>query len=408
MSRQSVVVLGTGHAGVRAAESLRKAGWEGAITIIGEESGAPYQRPPVSKALLFAPNGEGNPSLGAGSFAEQGIELLAGRRVEAIERQNREIVLIDGTRLPYDRLVLALGSRPRRLEFGDVPPPNVFHLRSAGDARTLRPHLVAARRLVVVGGGLIGLEVAAGAAIAGLDVTMLEAMPQLLSRAVPHPIAARVADLHRARGVIIQTGVSTGGLAAETGGLAVSLNDGSTLRCDLVLVSAGAVPRTELAERAGLEVGNGILTDDGLLTSDPHIYAAGDVCNFPHPLFGTRMRLESQQNAEDQGRYLGSRIMGNAAPFAAVPWFWSDQFENTLQVTGMPSLGSASVVRPLAEEGVCSFHLDVAGHLVGAAAFGRPDRVSREIGLARRLIGNSASPAPEALVNPAEDLRVFM
>lgn len=408
MSRQSVVVLGTGHAGVRAAESLRKAGWEGAITIVGEENGAPYQRPPVSKALLFAPNGGGDLALGTASFAEQDIQFLPGRRVEAIERQSRRIVFADGTRLGYDRLILAPGSRPRRLEFGDALPPNVFYLRSADDARALRPQLVPGRRLVVVGGGLIGLEAAAGAAVAGLDVTVLEAMPQLLSRAVPTPIATRVADLHHRHGVAIRTGVSISGLAAGRGGISVSLDDGSTLRCDLVLVSAGALPRTELAERAGLEIGNGILTDDGLSTSDPHIYAAGDVCNFPHPLFGTRMRLESQQNAEDQGRYLGGRIMGNPAPFAAVPWFWSDQFENTLQVAGVPGLGSTSVVRPLAQDGACSFHLASTGQMVGAAAFGRPDLVSREIGLARRLIGKRASPPSEAIANPSENLRAFL
>lgn len=408
MSRQSVVVLGTGHAGVRAAESLRKAGWEGAITIIGEESGTPYQRPPVSKALLFAQDGGADLSLGVASFAELGIELLPGQQVEAIERESRRIVLIDGTRLAYDRLVLAPGSRPRRLELGGALPPNVFYLRSAGDARALRPQLRPGRRLVVVGGGLIGLEVAAGAASAGLDVTVLEAMPQLLSRVVPPPVAARVADMHQRHDVAIRTGVSIGGLVAETGGISVSLNDGLALHCDLVLVSAGAVPRTELAERAGLEVGNGILTDEGLLTSDPHIFGAGDACNFPHPLFGTRLRLESQQNAEDQGRYLGGRIMGNPAPFAAVPWFWSDQFENTLQIAGVPSLGSIGVVRPLPDGGACSFHLASTSQIVGAAAFGRPDLVSREIGVARRLIGKRASPAPEALANPAEDLRVFL
>lgn len=408
MSRQSVVVLGTGHAGMCAAASLRKTGWDGTITVIGEESGTPYQRPPVSKALLFAPEGGSDQALGMGGFAEQGIELMAGRRVEAIERESRQIVFIDGARLHYDRLVLAPGSRPRRLEFGDVLPQNVFYLRSADDARALRPQLLPGKRLVVVGGGLIGLEVAAGAASAGLDVTVLEAMPQLLSRAVPAPIAARVADLHRARGVAIRTGVSISGLASDSGGICVSLSDGSMLRCGLVLMSTGALPRTELAEQAGLEVGNGILTDDGLLTGDPHIFAAGDACNFPHPLFGTRMRLESQQNAEDQGRYLGGRIMGNPAPFAAVPWFWSDQFESTLQIAGVPNLGATGVMRPLAEGSACSFHLDAAGHLIGAAAFGRPDLVSREIGLARRLIGKRASPTSEALANPAEDLRVFM
>jgi 3-phenylpropionate/trans-cinnamate dioxygenase ferredoxin reductase component len=408
MSSQSVVVLGTGHAGVRAAEALRKAGWDGAITIVGEEADPPYQRPPVSKALLFGPSAATNAEPLGGDLAGQKIELHLGRRVEAIERPQRRLILSDGTRFGYDRLVLAPGSAPRQLDFGGDVPPNLFHLRSAADARALRPHLTAAKRLLVIGGGLIGLEVAAGAATAGLDVTVLEAAPKLLSRAVPEMIADRVVELHRRRGVTIRAQCSVRGFTTTAEGISAILNDGMALPCDLVLVCAGAVPRIGLAQRAGLDTGNGILTDAGLLTSDPAIYAAGDVCNFPHPLFGVRLRLESQQNAEDQGRYLGKRIMGDPAPFAAVPWFWSDQFDSVLQIASMPGLGSQSVARPLPDDGICSFHLNAAGQLVGAAAFGSPELVSREIGLARRLIGKRASPAPEILANAREDLRAYL
>lgn len=408
MSRQSVVIVGTGHAGVRAAEALRKAGWDGAIAIVGEENEPPYQRPPVSKALLFAQADESNTTLWRGGAAEQDIELRLGQRVVSIDRQNRRLVFADGTRLGYDRLVLAPGSRPRRLDLGGEPVANVFHLRGAEDARALRPHLAVGKRLLVVGGGLIGLEVAAGAASSGLEVTVVEATPRLLSRAVPEPIAARVADRHRLGGVTIRTGCSVSSVVGNRNGISVRLDDGSMLSCDLILISAGALPRTDLAEEAGLDIGNGILADDCLLTSDPHIYAAGDVCNFAHPLFGTRMRLESQQNAEDQGRYLGRRIVGDPAPFLAVPWFWSDQFESVLQIAGVPGLGSRSITRPLLDDGVSSLHLGKDGQVVGAAAFGRPDMVSREIGLARRLIGKRATPAPEALANANQDLRAFM
>ncbi len=402
MTDRSVVIVGTGHAGVRAAEALRKGGWAGPVVLVGEEAGHPYQRPPVSKALLFGTEPPA-PLL----VAPDGIELRTGVAVAAIERDAHRLVFADGRHLPYDHLVLATGSEPRRLSFAGDAAERVFTLRRAADAHALRPLLQAGRRLLVIGGGLIGLEVAAGAAGLGLDVTVLEAAPALLSRAVPASVAAAVVDLHRQHGVAIHAGTSVASLARQGDAILAQLSDGSSLTADLVLVAAGAAPRTQLAAAAGLPVDNGIVADHGLLTTDPDISVIGDVSQFIHPLFGTRLRLESQQNAEDHGRYLARRLLGDAAPYAAVPWFWSDQFDQVLQIAGVPGLGSLAATRPLSG-GLATFHPDPAGKLVGVAAFGPPDIVAREIGAARRLIARRATPDVRHLGDPTVDLRKLL
>jgi 3-phenylpropionate/trans-cinnamate dioxygenase ferredoxin reductase subunit len=398
----SVVIVGAGHAGARAAEALRRGGWKNAIVMIGAEGRDPYERPPVSKTLLFGEAAAPHP-LWVGGAESLDITLVAGR-ITAIDRARREVLLAGGARHRYAHLVLATGSRPRRLPEEVVASERVFCLRTADDAARLRPLMQRGARLLVVGAGLIGLEVAAGARSAGLEVCVVEMAPRALGRAVPEMVARDVLAHHAARGVEIRTGASIASVRENAGDAAVAFADGTRGRFDIVLVAAGVLPRTELASAAGLPVDNGIVTDATLATSDPHVFAAGDVANFPHGLFERRLRLESQQNADDHGRHVARRILGNAASFEAVPWFWSDQFDATLQVAGIPDAGVLAVERRL-EEGRCTLHLAANGRLVGAAAFGPAANVGREIGAARRLIAQRAVVSPERAANPQIDLR---
>ncbi len=397
-----VIIVGSGHAGARAAETLRKGGWDGTITVIGAEGIPPYERPAVSKAMLFGANGRPR-YLWPTDAPSSGIEMIAAR-VAAIDRAARQVVLANGRRLGYEHLVLATGARPREVAGIGATSDRIFYLRTAQDAERLRPRLAPGSRLLVVGAGLIGLEVAAGAATAGLEVTVVEMAPRALGRAVPDVVAAEVAALHRARGVHLRFGVNLQGVHADGEKITATFGDNGTQSFDVALMAGGVLPRTELAESAGLAIDNGIVTDAHLATSDPHVFAAGDVASFLHPLFGVRLRLESQQNGDDQGRYVARRILGETSPFSATPWFWSDQFDRVLQVAGVPGLGARAVERPI-EGGRATFHLDPDGRLLGAAAFGPQASVAREIGAARRLIAQGATLTAELAANPAVDLR---
>lgn len=397
-----VVIIGSGHAGARAAETLRRRGWDGAIAMIGAEGMPPYERPAVSKSMLFGAVGEVR-SLWPPEAPNLEIEVIHAKAA-AIDRSAGELVLANGARLPYSHLVIATGARPRSLAGGDGAGDRVFALRTAGDARRLRPHLIAGARLLIVGAGLIGLEVAAGAQTLGLDVTVVEMAPRVLGRAVPEIVAGDIVALHRERGVRVRLGIGVRDLRSHADRVSAEFTDGTAETFDLALVAAGVVPRTELAEAAGLPIDNGIVTNAHLVTDDPRICAIGDCASFHHSLFDAHLRLESQQNAEEQGRYVANRILGATEPYVAVPWFWSDQFDRVLQVAGLPGLGKTETKREIAG-GCCSLHLDGTGRLVGAAAFGAPPAVAREIGAARRLIAQSVRLDAATVANSSFDLR---
>jgi 3-phenylpropionate/trans-cinnamate dioxygenase ferredoxin reductase subunit len=397
-----VVIIGAGHAGARTAETLRRGGWNDKIAMISAEGMLPYERPAVSKSMLFGADGELRP-LWPTDRSNLEIKTIHACAT-AIDRAAREVALADGARLRYSHLVIATGARPRKLAGVDWPGHRVFTLRTADDARRLRPHLEAGARLLIVGAGLIGLEVAAGACVLGLDVTVVEMAPRALVRAVPERIASEVAALHVERGVGLRLGVGVRNVRAHDDHIVAEFTDGTVETFDLALVAAGVVPRTDLAEAAGLSVDNGIVTNAHLATDDPLIFAVGDCTNFDHSLLGVRLRLESQQNAEEQGRYVARHLLGETSPFSAVPWFWSDQYDRVLQIAGIPALGVRVVEREI-PGGRGSLHLDAAGRLVGAAAFGPPPAVAREIGATRRLIAQRAELNAEIIASPALDLR---
>lgn len=328
MSGDGVVIVGAGQGGFQAAASLRQEGHTGPITLIGAEPGLPYQRPPLSKAYLKT--GEaGKLVLRPQSFFEKNaIDYLPETRVEEIDRGAAE-VRVDGRRIAYDHLILATGTRNLRPPIDGIDA--ALDLRTLSDAAALRGALNRPRRMAVIGGGFIGLEFAAVARGLGHEVSVAEAAPRLMARAVSPLMSERFLALHRQLGVSVFLGSSV--MRVSTSG--VVLANGNSISADLVLLAAGVRPNTELAEAAGLEIENGVAVDARLRTSDPAISALGDCASFPDPRTGKRIRLESVQAATDHARTIARRIVkGDDAPYSALPWFWSDQADLKLQIAG--------------------------------------------------------------------------
>lgn len=346
MNAPNVLIIGAGHAGVAVAAQLRAQGHAGPIRLLGDEAALPYQRPPLSKAWLKGEADAVSLQLRAPSwYAQQNIELLHGAAV-AIDRGARQVVLADRTALPYDVLVLAMGARARALAVPGAALAGILSLRDAGDAGALQAALAPGRRLAVVGGGYIGLEVAASARALGLEVCLLEREPRLLARVASAPLAAFFEALHVQNGVRIVRGAR---LAQFEGGPAVTaltMEDDSRLPCDVALVGVGAEPRDELARAAGLACENGIVVDEQARTNDPAIFAVGDLSWRPLPVYGgRRCRLESVPNALEQARQAASAIAGTPPPAPEVPWFWSDQYQAKLQIAGLPFDANRQVLR---------------------------------------------------------------
>lgn len=399
-----MVIVGAGEAGARAATALREEGWDGPVTLVGGEVHPPYERPPLSKAALLA---EAEPVattvLDHDRAAALGIDLVLGIEAAAIDRAARAVILADGRTLPYSRLLLATGARPRRLTLPGHE--QVLYLRRFDDALALRPLLRPGARLAIIGGGFIGLELAAAAAARGCAVTLVEALPRILMRGVPAGIAAVIADRHRAAGIDLRTGIGIDRIEPD----AVVLADGSRIAADAAIAGIGAVPETALAEAAGLAVDNGIAVDATLATADPDIFAAGDCAACAHPLYaGRRIRLEAWRNAQDQGALAARNMLGRGEAIAAVPWFWSDQYELTLQIAGLADEGRTTVARDLGDGAQLLFHLAADGRLVAAGGVGPLGKIAREIRLAEMLIAQRAAPDPDALASPAVKLKTLL
>lgn len=376
------------------------------MTLLGAEAHPPYERPPLSKAAMLSEH-EPLPGaiLGHDPLAEHGIEVRFGAPVVSIDRLAQVVECADRRRVAYDRLLLATGARPRRLAVEGAE--HALYLRTFADALALRNRLRPGIRLVVVGGGFIGLEIAASAIGRGCNVTLVEAGARVLMRGVPAEIAAVVTERHRQAGVAFRLGVGIARIRVDGQGSIVELLDGSELRCDGVVAGVGALPEDALAEGCGLAIDNGVRVDDRLRTGDPAIFAAGDCCSFPAALYdGRRLRLEAWRNAQSQGVLAARNMLGHDLAFDEVPWFWSDQYEQTLQVAGLPDAG-VSTVRREADGMLLFFHLDAAGRLVAASGVGRPG-LARDIKLAEMLIARRATPDPAALASPAVRLKSLL
>lgn len=400
---QRIVILGAGQAGAAAAAKLRALGHAGPITLIGDEPAPPYQRPPLSKAFLTGEIGEDRLYLRTAAFwAEQGIDLHTGCRAMGIDRVAGRVQTSGGT-IPYDALILATGAVPLRLPGavgGDLP--GAFTLRGIADVAAMRPHLRAGARLLVVGGGYIGLEAAAVARKLGLEVVLVEAAPRILGRVACAETADWFRALHAGHGVTILEGTGIARLKGPDRVRGAVLADGREIEADLAIVGVGVAPATALAEAAGLALSNGIATDAFGCTSDPSIWACGDCASFP-AAGGGRLRLESVQNAIDMAETVAANIMGAAQPYAPVPWFWSDQYDAKLQIAGLNAGYDRVAVRRGA--GGAQAHWYFAGDrllAVDAMNDGRAYMVGK------RLIETRRSPGAELLADPETDLRALL
>ncbi len=409
MSEYGMVIVGAGEAGARAAIELRTQGWNGSITLIGEEKRAPYERPPLSKDCLLT-EGEPSPStiLDQEKLVQYNIEFLSGSTVVEIDRDNHIVALDNGRQIGYERLLLTTGARPRKLSIQGSDVSNILYLRTFADALALRSKLHAGKHVVIIGGGFIGLEVAASAIQRGCLVTLVEVAPRILMRGVPEEIAHMVETRHREAGVTFKLGVGISSIETTHDGQVIALVDGTSIQCDMIVAGIGAIPETSLAAQCGLEIENGVRVNELLQTSDPHIFAAGDCCSFPHSLYdGKRIRLEAWRNAQDQGMHAARNMLGTAETYAAVPWFWSDQYDVTLQVTGLPDQGERTVIRDLGDSGKLFFHFSLDGKLVAASGIGTA-AIAKDIRIAEMLIEKKGTLDLEAFEKPEVKLKSLL
>jgi 3-phenylpropionate/trans-cinnamate dioxygenase ferredoxin reductase subunit len=335
---EHIVIVGAGHGGGSVAAFLRQYGWKGRITLIGDEPVPPYHRPPLSKAWLTGAADAASLALRPANFyTAQAIALRLSTRVAAIDRGARRVMLEDGESLDYDRLVLALGSRPRKLDLPGSGLAGILELRSAADADLLEGAIGPGRVLAIVGAGYIGLEVAASARSLGAGVVVIEREARVLARIASPPLSAFFETHHRRHGVGLELGAMVAGFEGIGGRVGlVRLADGRAIASDAVLVGVGGVANTELAEAAGLDCRNGISVDQASRTSDPAIYAIGDCSDRPLPLYHRQARLESVPNALEQAKQAAADLCERAPPAPEVPWFWSDQYDLKLQIAGLP------------------------------------------------------------------------
>lgn len=402
---ETAVVVGAGHAGAELVSALRQNGYAGRVILIGEEPELPYHRPPLSKAYL-----SGNVSResllirNAASYEKLQAECWIGTQVLSIDRQARTVALSDGRVQTYTKLVLATGGRVRRLDAPGAQKTNVHYVRTLADIDRLKAMFAAGQRLLVIGGGYIGLEAAAVGIKSGLSVTVLETAPRVLARVAAPEISAFYERAHRTRGVDLRTGVSVLDYLGREEVEAVRLSDGSELALDLIVVGIGILPNDELARDAGLDIDNGILVNEFAQTSDPDILAVGDCANHINTFLGRSARIESVPSAQEQARTAAAAICGKAIPHAAVPWFWSDQFDLKLQMVGL-SLGydQLQLRGDIEAESFCAFYLK-DGVVVSADAVNRP----QDFMVAKRLVASRSRVSVEALADENVPLKSLL
>lgn len=410
-SSKTLLIVGAGNAGAELAVTTRQFGWTGPIIMLGDEALLPYHRPPLSKAYLSGTATSDSLTMRPlSAYDKAQVTLRLGARVALIDRAAKTLRLDDGGLLVYDKLALCTGGRPRPLRVeglpDGVPAPNLHALRTLADADAIGAALRPGTRLVVVGGGYVGLEVAASARQLGAEVTVLEAQPRVLARVTGPELSAFYAGVHRAAGVRIHTGVSVERVERNTAGAvqAVLCADGLRIPADVVVVGVGMLPNTELAESAGLLVDRGIVVDALSQTSDPDIVAAGDCTVHDNALYGRRIRLESVPNALEQARAAASALCGKPKPNHAVPWFWSDQYDLKLQMVGLSEGYDEFVLRgSVAACAFIGFYLR-AGRLVAADAVNRP----AEFMVAKRLVAEAARPDVGTLGDEAIALKSLL
>ena len=402
MSDHGVIIVGAGQAGCSAAAKLRNLGYEKPITLFGEEPHPPYQRPPLSKAYLLGDMPRERLFLRPEAFyAEQQIALRLGSEVTDVSAKDRTVTC-GGESLPYEHLILTTGSTPRRLPDalgGGLP--GTYTIRGIADIDAITPEFKAGKRIVIVGGGYIGLEVAAVAAKLDLQVTLIEAAPRILQRVAAPQTASFFRDLHQSNGVRILEDTQLSRITGTARAEGVELASGEVIPADFVVFGIGITPNTALAEKAGVVVENGIVTDARGCTSDPNIWAAGDCATLPYR--ETQIRLESVGNAIDQAEVIAANIAGTATAYDPKPWFWSDQYDVKLQIAGLNAGYDQIISRP-SNDGALSIWYYRSGQLIAVDAMNDP----RAYMIAKRLIEAGKSPAPDLVSAPDTDLKALL
>jgi 3-phenylpropionate/trans-cinnamate dioxygenase ferredoxin reductase subunit len=405
MTQKSVLIVGAGHAGFQVAASLRQHGFGERICLINDEPHLPYQRPPLSKAYL---KGEGRPDSlmfrPDKFYRDQNIELI-GDRAAFIDRAAQRLALASGAFLDYGHLVLATGARNRLLDLPNANLADVRYLRILDESEALRQRVATARHVAVIGAGFIGLEFAATARAKGVEVDVIELGTRVMARAVTAEISEYFQHRHTSAGIRIHLGVQATSIEGEGGQVAgVSLSDGRHIPADLIVVGVGVLPNVELAAEAGLAVASGIIVNDHLLTNDPNISAIGDCALFASPRFGGSLRLESVQNATDQARCVAARLTGDARVYDGLPWFWSDQGDDKLQIAGLTTGYDRVIVRGDQNARSFSAFCYKAGQLVGIESV---NRASDHV-FGRKALGMNRSIAPEQAADPGFDLKAAL
>jgi 3-phenylpropionate/trans-cinnamate dioxygenase ferredoxin reductase subunit len=396
-----IVIIGAGYCGASAAVAARDSGYAGPITIIGNETSAPYERPLLSKWVDDGP--AERPIFSASVYSEKDIELRLGEHVAAIDRAQSMLRLHSGKTVVYDRLLIATGANARRIDPNLLPQTDERYLRSLTEAQSLSKDIQPGAYIVIVGGGFIGLELAASFALRGAHIHVIEEQDRILARALPPEITGMVQTLHRQHGVTILTSIT---MTAFNDGVA-TLSNGQTIKADHIIVGIGSIANSDLAEAAGLAVDNGIVVDARHATIDPDIFAAGDCCT--SPLAGTEtIRLESWQAAGDQGRRAGQIMAGGQPDATALPWFWSDQFDYSLQVTGTGAWDGLRTARHLSHNAIVIFDQNEGGQINCAAAFGPDNSIGRDIKLAQKIIEARIKVTPDRLSDPGVTLKSIL
>ena len=400
-----IVIVGAGHAGVQAAASLREEGYGGPVILIGDEQELPYHKPPLSKTFIKDAEAKPQPLRGEAFYTGNSIDFRPGTRIDSIDARAGQLNVAGGSPLAFDRLILATGSRPRVLKLDGAELAGVFSLRSIADARLIRELSARTEDVVILGGGFIGLEIAATLRAAGRNVTVVEAVDRLLGRAVAPVIASHVRQRLEAIGVRILTGTTVARLEGENGRVSAAITStGERLPAQMVIIGIGVVPNVELAQAAGLATANGIRVDQHMQSSIPEILAIGDAASYRHWFTGGDVRLESVQNATDQARLAARTIVGHAEPFSAVPWFWSDIGDMKLQMVGLTQGGDHHVVLGDLGENKFSIYHYAGNRLLGIEFVNRPaDHM-----LGRKMLGAGFSPTPQTVAMDPEGLKAAL
>lgn len=400
---ETCVIVGASHAAAQLCVSLRQGGWEGAITVIGDEEALPYHRPPLSKEFLA-----GNKNLldilirPSEAYETANIDLKLGVRVGAINRDEKSVLTDDGDNFSYDKLVLATGARVRHLRIPGADSKDVYYLRDTKDVLAIKSKVAPGKHAVIIGGGYIGLETAASLRKQGMDVTLLEAMPRVLQRVTAPELSHFYKRVHKEEGVEIFDGVVASDITWSNDRLSVSTSCQQNFDADMVIIGIGVIPNIELAEMSGLVVGNGIEVNSFCQTSDPDIYAAGDVTWHHNPIYDRHVRLESVPNATEQAKTVANHINGNPKPYNSLPWFWSDQFDLKLQIAGLSDGYDDLVIRG-----------DIKNSREFAAFYFKGDKLlavdavnsPREFMLGRMVLGKGKTLDKKAIANQSTDLK---